>query len=158
MQIIVGPRTSDTIQNPLTGAGCLKGRKQKNHPFEKPYFLPESCANSLGKTLFTAASLSQTGVTKLRTTPKKESCKTVWSWNLIIKCTKQTHPSWGRERPYNLSVNQKQKSAKIQEPSSPSYHSTTGSLLLAPLAICHLYWLQEPFKLDDASDLCLECK
>lgn len=35
MQIIVGPRMSETIQNPLIGAGCLKGRKHKNDTVKK---------------------------------------------------------------------------------------------------------------------------
>lgn len=39
MQIIVGPRTSETIQNPLIGAGCLKGRTQKLPTQESSLFL-----------------------------------------------------------------------------------------------------------------------
>lgn len=71
---------------------------------EKTFFVPESCcASSFGEALFIAINLSQTHITKRRTTLLKESCKII----ILMPCSltesdvtqqKVIHPERGSTR------------------------------------------------------------
>lgn len=66
---------------------------------ENTFFVPESCcASSFGEALFIAINLSQTHVTKQRTTLLKESCKIIILTESDVTQQKVIHPERGSTR------------------------------------------------------------